>query len=174
MPWANGQGSTTEIFKQPAPTMDRFLWRVSLADVPASGPFSEFPGYERIIAVATGAGMSLTVAGAEPVTVRAGEDAFRFSGAAATACELLAGPIRDFNLIYDPEFVRGDVVVLSDQGRAGFVGAPDQTVLVYVFAGSVEVAGQVIDSGEAVMFEGEAMEVELSAGLAFVVSVVGV
>ncbi|MBT3700020.1 MAG: HutD family protein, partial [Alphaproteobacteria bacterium] len=52
MPWANGQGSTTEIFKQLFPTTDRFLWRVSLADVPDSGRFSVFDGYERVIAVA--------------------------------------------------------------------------------------------------------------------------
>jgi uncharacterized protein len=174
MPWANGLGSTTEIFKQLAPTTDKFLWRVSLADVPASGPFSLFDGYERLIAVATGAGMSLSVAGAEPVTLRAGDGAFRFSGAAATDCELLDGAIRDFNLIYDPEFVRGEVVVLSDQSRAGYKGSADQTVLVFVFEGSAEVAGQVVEAGQAVMVEGNAVTVELCAGLTFVVIVAAV
>ena len=174
MPWANGQGSTTEIFKQLFPTTDRFLWRVSLADVPDSGRFSVFDGYERVIAVATGAGMSLSVAGVQPVTLRVGDDAFGFSGAAATACELLDGAIRDFNLIFDPEFVRGDVVVLSDQGRGEFKSAADQMVLVYVFEGSAEVAGDVVEAGEAVMIEDAAVKVELHAGLAFVVSVVGV
>ena len=171
MPWANGIGSTTEIFKQPSLTPYKFLWRVSLADVPDSGPFSVFDAYERIIAVASGGGMTLRVAGCDPATLRVGEVAYRFSGAAATNCELLAGPIRDFNLIFDPDHVRGEVVVLSGTGRRGFESAPGQTTLVYVFEGSVEMSGDVLAAGFAGMVEGDVVGVELRDGLAFVVSV---
>jgi uncharacterized protein len=174
MPWVNGLGSTTEIFKQPSPTTNKFLWRVSLANVPTSGPFSVFDGYERIIAVASGGGMTLRVAGCDPATLRSGDDAYRFSGAAATDCELLAGPIRDFNLIFDPGFIRGDVVVLSASGRRTFESARGQTTLVYVFEGSVEMSGDVLAAGFAGMVEGDVVGIELRDGLAFVVAVEGV
>ena len=63
MPWKNGFGTTTEIAIDP-PTADvggRFRWRLSIADVERSGPFSAFPGYERTIMVIAGNGMDLAI-----------------------------------------------------------------------------------------------------------------
>ena len=50
MPWKNGYGSTTELAVEPPDAaLDRFDWRVSVAELRGSGPFSTFPGYDRII-----------------------------------------------------------------------------------------------------------------------------
>ena len=100
MPWRNGQGTTTEIAVESSEG-GRFRWRLSIADVAQSGPFSEFPGYERVIAVAEGAGMLLTVSGREREWLDPDSEPYAFSGDAETHCTLLGGPIRDFNLIYD-------------------------------------------------------------------------
>ncbi|MBA3461660.1 MAG: HutD family protein [Deltaproteobacteria bacterium] len=43
--WKNGLGVTHEIWREP--DTEDFAVRVSLAEVTASGPFSQFPGYHR-------------------------------------------------------------------------------------------------------------------------------
>ena len=42
-PWKNGGGITHEVIRVPADPED-FRWRVSMAEVAASGPFSRFTG----------------------------------------------------------------------------------------------------------------------------------
>jgi uncharacterized protein len=111
MPWRNGQGMTTEIAVADG-IGGRFRWRLSIADVAQSGPFSNFAGYERIIAVVAGAGMRLEVAGRAPAVLDGASDPFAFPGEAATSCTLLDGPIRDFNLIYDRDACRGTLDAL--------------------------------------------------------------
>ena len=50
-PWKNGGGSTTEIAIAPlGATVDKFDWRISLATIANSGPFSVFPGVDRTLA----------------------------------------------------------------------------------------------------------------------------
>jgi environmental stress-induced protein Ves len=140
MPWRNGGGTTSEIACEgmaPGSAAGRFRWRLSLADVEASGPFSDFSGYERIIAVASGAGMRLAIGG-DAVELDAASDPFRFPGDAAVECRLLAGSIRDFNLIFDPALCRGAVE------RLRFAEAPTTrhlaggTTLLYALGGPVE------------------------------------
>ena len=48
MPWKNGGGVTTEIAKDGS---EPFLWRASRAQVASDGPFSYFPGYDRILII---------------------------------------------------------------------------------------------------------------------------
>src|SRR5215472_7923266 len=100
MPWRNGLGTTAEIATEPG-AAGRFRWRLSIADVAASGPFSDFAGYDRVIAVASGAGMRLAVAGRAPVELTRDSQPYALPGEAATECTLLEGPIRDFNLMTD-------------------------------------------------------------------------
>src|SRR5579859_6225442 len=100
MPWRNGQGTTAEIALEPGDG-GRFRWRLSIADVAASGPFSDFAGYDRVIAVVGGAGMRLAVAGRPPIELTQASEPYAFAGEAATECTLLQGPIRDFNLMTD-------------------------------------------------------------------------
>ncbi len=51
MPWKNGGGSTEEITRDAGVGLDGFGWRLSIADIEASGGFSVFAGYQRIITV---------------------------------------------------------------------------------------------------------------------------
>lgn len=95
VPWRNGGGFTWEVAVQG--TAADFDWRLSIAEVNQDGPFSPFPGYNRVITVLSGAGMALTVDGVEhrvePLRP------FPFDGASETECRLLDGPVRDFNVI---------------------------------------------------------------------------
>jgi environmental stress-induced protein Ves len=101
MAWKNGAGTTLEIARDGGTGLESFGWRFSIADVGMSGGFSAFTGYQRIITVLQGVGMVLTVDGKASRPLRP-LDPFAFSGNAVVDCVLLAGAIRDFNLIYDP------------------------------------------------------------------------
>ncbi|MGW8726452.1 HutD/Ves family protein [Streptomyces sp. NPDC055808] len=118
VPWRNGGGVTRNIVAHPegAGTAD-FVWRVSLADVGADGPFSGFPGVDRILTVVEGAGMDLMVGGQRRLV----DERFvpqHFPGDAPTDCRLLAGPVVNFNVMFRRgtpapavAVVRGDLTI---------------------------------------------------------------
>ena len=116
MPWKNGGGSTEEITRDAGTGLDGFGWRLSIADIGESGGFSTFAGYERVITVLQGDGMTLTVDGqdARPLLPL---DPFAFSGESKVSCTLLGGPIRDFNLIYAPQRYAARLQSLSGEQR---------------------------------------------------------
>ncbi|MCZ0978790.1 HutD family protein [Streptomyces diastatochromogenes] len=110
-PWKNGGGITTEVVAHPrgAGTED-FAWRISVADVASSGPFSTFEGVDRIITVVEGPGMALTVDGTEHL-VDTRYAPLAFSGEATTDCRLLDGPIVDFNVMVRRTGTKAEVSV---------------------------------------------------------------
>ena len=59
-PWKNGGGVTREVLCLPEGSgFERFDWRVSIAHIASSGPFSSFPGVDRVITLLEGAGVHL-------------------------------------------------------------------------------------------------------------------
>lgn len=139
MPWKNGLGTTTEIAVHPeSASLDAFTWRISIAEVGASGPFSRFPGHDRILVQIDGAPMTLSHDGA-------GEHRlsrlvpYAFAGELATHCTLAEPPARDFNVM-----VRRDVAsarVSVHRLAAGLKVRTDDgdadTRIVYVLDGAV-------------------------------------
>jgi environmental stress-induced protein Ves len=116
MPWKNGGGQTTEIAAFPAGAgLASFVWRVSIADVLHDGPFSPFPGIDRTLVLLEGDGMRLSGDGA-PIELRTRFEPVAFSGDAALHCSLIAGPVRDFNLMVRRGEARGSIVVCRDGG----------------------------------------------------------
>jgi environmental stress-induced protein Ves len=97
-PWKNSGGVTREVAAwPPGAGMDAFDWRISLADVAADGPFSAFPGVDRVLTVIAGEGLVLEVEGQAQ---RLEPDApFAFPGEAQVAARLTGGPIRDLNVM---------------------------------------------------------------------------
>ncbi|WLH15391.1 HutD family protein [Pseudomonas hefeiensis] len=116
MPWKNGGGSTEEITRDSGSGLDGFGWRLSIADIGESGGFSTFAGYERIISVLQGDGMTLTVDGQATRSLHP-LDPFAFSGESHVTCTLLGGAIRDFNLIYAPKRYRARLQWMGGQQR---------------------------------------------------------
>lgn len=97
-PWKNGGGVTRELACFPAGAgFDDFLWRVSIAEVNQSGPFSRFPGIDRVILLLDGGGMVLRSDQGEHALTSALEP-HAFRGEAQVDAELL-GTSRDFNLM---------------------------------------------------------------------------
>lgn len=145
MPWKNGAGSTLEIARDAGDGLDGFGWRLSIADVGESGGFSAFVGYQRVITVLEGAGMQLEVDGERSRALTA-LDAFAFNGGSAVHCELIDGPIRDFNLIYSPKRYAARLQWLRVEGEIKLFSAAS-TVLLFAAEGGVSlgVDGQCSD-----------------------------
>lgn len=114
MPWKNGGGATTELLIHPAgASLDAgFTWRLSMADVASSGPFSSFPGIDRTLLLLAGNGMELDH-GEHGIQLLEGPlRPVTFSGDWATRGRLLDGPCRDFNVMSARGGARQHVTVL--------------------------------------------------------------
>jgi environmental stress-induced protein Ves len=96
MPWKNGLGVTREVAL--GGDAVAFDWRVSIATVAASGPFSAFPGIDRTIAVLKGEGMLLDVDGARHELLTSGEP-FSFAGEAKVHADCIGGETTDLNIM---------------------------------------------------------------------------
>ena len=97
-PWKNGGGITHEAIRVPTHG-DSFRWRISVAEIAVSGPFSDFSGYTRAMVLLRGAGVRLKFSDGRQKILREIGDLVEFDGALATQCELLAGGCADLNLI---------------------------------------------------------------------------
>ena len=154
-PWKNGGGSTTQLAVHGEG--DRWLWRVSVADVATSGPFSDFPGYERTILLLEGDGMELTVDGARTTLDRPFVP-FTFDGDATTTCRLLGGPVRDLNVIVDRSRARATVEVVEN----ATVRIASKSALVYGLDAAARVEPYAVARGELLRIdaaEGASLEV---------------
>lgn len=99
VPWRNGQGTTREIIQNPdAPADGRFDWRLSIATVDRSGPFSVFPGIDRTIAVLSGDGFMLRVADQE-AHLSTQSSPYAFAGELVAAALVAGGPSSDLNIM---------------------------------------------------------------------------
>lgn len=134
--WKNGGGVTWQIASEPPGAGYAFDWRISLANVASNGPFSSFPGVDRILTVLEGA-MRLSVADRPPIVLDPTAAPYSFPGDAACAAELIE-PVVDLNLMVRRDAFRADVetVHLGEKTRLGLDG---DTVIVFVATGQVEV-----------------------------------
>lgn len=136
MLWRNGLGSTLEIARDTPAGEEDWGWRVSLADVAQSGAFSPFAGMTRIISVIEGAGMVLNIDGAPAPELGCWEPLV-FSGDAQVHCQLLDGPVRDFNLIYHADRYQADLTWLRVEGQLQ-IDAPESCI-VFCAQGALDV-----------------------------------
>jgi uncharacterized protein len=163
MPWKNGLGTTTEVgIEPPGADLDSFRWRVSIADVTASGPFSRFAGCDRIIVQLDGEPMTIVhegrgVFGLSPVAPH------YFAGEEATRVELTS-TARDFNVIVRRDRACAEVAAHHlARGVTLDVGPKSATVLIYLVRGMARVATQGATAG---LSPGETCVVEGVASLA--------
>jgi uncharacterized protein len=123
-PWKNGGGVTRELacFPQDA-ALDEFVWRISIADVAASGPFSHFPGVERLIMLLEGDGMHLQFENGKHHALTEPLQPYRFRGEAELYALLAGKPSRDFNLMLRRDKADGKLLVWRNANTlsGGFV-----------------------------------------------------
>ncbi len=141
-PWKNGGGITHEAIRMPA-TGDSFRWRLSVAHIDRSGPFSDFAGYNRTMVLLQGNGAALKFARGGPRLLRQVGDMAQFDGALATQCELENGPCVDLNLMAAKSLPDVRARVLRLQGPLA-LGESEGSTLVFPIEASVvlRVAGE--------------------------------
>lgn len=139
MPWKNGGGSTTELAIYPAQSTmnDPFHWRVSLAQLNGSGPFSSFPGYDRSIVLLSGHPMQLIhkngdheLKQLQPLVP------YLFPGEWTTEGQL-EGRAEDFNLMLRREAVSGSLECLHVNATGPLTAQLAKTTFLWVFRGEV-------------------------------------
>ncbi|HLM42608.1 MAG TPA: HutD family protein [Myxococcaceae bacterium] len=155
MPWKNRGGVTRELLKVPHPIdPSRFLARLSIATVAASGPFSVFPGVDRILTLLEGRGMALSFGGGPEVVLDRPLRPFAFPGEADVQCRLLGDePVRDFNLMVDRAVAEASLGVLHLGPGESRTVAGAWTVLLHVLEGRVSVAGEPLAAAETLWLE---------------------
>ncbi|PTD19370.1 HutD/Ves family protein [Sphingomonas fennica] len=113
VPWKNGGGVTREIRAHPPGAgMGDFQWRFSMAEVAAAGPFSIFPGVDRILAVLAG---ELRLAG-EAIgerTITPESPPFAFAGDVAMDGTPIGGAVIDLNAMVRRDRYRAEMTRLG-------------------------------------------------------------
>jgi environmental stress-induced protein Ves len=179
MPWKNGAGSTTELYIAPpgASVQSGFDWRISLAQVPASGPFSVFPDYQRTIVLLKGDPMHLVHEGRIRHELQALQP-YDFHGAWQTEGLLTGQPVEDFNVMVRDGFGRARVDVQKGSEKSAFSVQHDDLCFIYCHQGSFTVSlqnqKQRITEHEALFTEHAAkvlLQAESPASIALIVSI---
>ncbi|WP_049973882.1 HutD family protein [Azospirillum sp. B4] len=134
--WKNGGGVTREVARQDEDA-GNILWRVSIAEVREAGPFSHFPGVDRVLAVLEGRLLLDFGGGAAPVLVTPDTAAHPFPGDVPVSGTPDGGPVTDLNLMVRRGAVRGAQHRLPP-GMSSLPPNPEATRLL-VAAGGVEV-----------------------------------
>jgi uncharacterized protein len=114
--WRNGGGSMRDLWVWPRSGQrddsrdknqdnspdgawdDAWQYRISVANIDRSGPFSSFPGVARWFTLIEGSGVVLEFEG-RTVLLKVGDAPCFFEGAEAPYCRLLGGPCRALNLM---------------------------------------------------------------------------
>lgn len=124
MPWKNGGGVTRELYRLASPEGgDGFDFRISMAKVGQSGPFSFYPGIDRVLMLVEGGGFKLSFVDRDAVLLTRPFEPVHFTGEQAIDCELLAAECLDFNVMTNRAWGRTEVQVhrLPAQQAHGFV-----------------------------------------------------
>ena len=112
VPWKNGQGITREIYRIPLEAdAKEFYFRLSMAAVNQSGPFSLFPGKDRFLMLLEGKGFRLTFDDKSQVALTAPFDSMEFEGEEAVHCDLVDKASSDFNVMTDRNWGKSTITL---------------------------------------------------------------
>jgi environmental stress-induced protein Ves len=152
-PWRNGGGLTREIASwPPGSTLSRFDWRISIAHIASSGPFSVFPGVDRVITLLEGAGVVLhAVDGSVNHHLDQPLQPFAFKGEVPMQADLLGQDCHDFNVMTRRSACTASVQVLNRSARL----PSEPHGLLLVCRGQWEANGHALAAGEGLWWHDE-------------------
>lgn len=156
MPWRNGAGTTREYCKVGG---EEFDWRLSVAEIVQAGPFSTFPGIDRILVLLTGDGVHLRFGTGEVVSLAQPLQLVRFAGETAVDSTPLGGATTDLNLMWRRDRFTADVAIIEQTGPGRLDG--EGTNVAFVASGAVRVGGDELGVGDVVRWQG-ALDVDAS------------
>lgn len=149
VPWKNGGGMTRMLAAQSEG--DKTLWRLSLADIQRDGPFSTFPGMERVLTIVAGDGIDLS--GKDGTLQARPWQPLSFSGGLELDGKLVGTESQAFNLMFDGACLDAQVSPLF----GGEADLPDATNVIFCGKGRVAVSGEDdLADGQGIVLEGTA------------------
>jgi len=151
--WKNGGGWTRTVASQKA--MGELRWRVSVADIGASGPFSRFDGMERTAVMVRGGDLCLS-SETEAWHFDGPGSFAQFSGERELQCSKPGVPTQLWNVMVRRGQAEANLLIAEDQ-TVDLPLAPD--VLALVLRGRFELAlhgaeAQTFASGEGLHLQG--------------------
>ena len=133
-PWKNGGGVTYQVASEPAgASLSDFDWRVSIAQITSSGPFSVFPDVDRILII-LGGRLALSVDGQVGALATPRTAAQTFAGDVAAWAMPIGEPVEDLNLMYRRGRFQGEIKQLR-AGRRHKLETGDDLILAIVIGG---------------------------------------
>ena len=150
-PWKNNGGITREVACCPAGAGFDFDWRISLAEVTTSGPFSIFPGMERSLTVLTGS-MMLHLQAREPVELTQDSAPYAFPGDIPCTATLNS-PVTDLNVMTRRDRFTAQIARASGHGMMR-VKMPTDSAFLVVTAGEIETTSHHLRCYDALQIEG--------------------
>lgn len=134
VPWKNGGGMTRMLGARNEG--GKTLWRLSLADIQSDGPFSAFPGLQRVLTIVAGDGIDLSGGGG---TLQARPwRPLPFSGDLALDSKLIGAESQAFNLMFDGGRLTAQVTSLSENET----DLPEAINVIFCGEGRVAVSGE--------------------------------
>ena len=139
VPWKNGGGTTTELAQGLARASDQeWSWRISLADVEQSGPFSIFTGIDRITCVVEGDGMDLRHEDGSVIALEPNQPV-AYDGGTTVVGVLRKTPIRNFNVMVDRRFLRATVTIVQGPNALSVQTERGKTLFIHMLQGQCSV-----------------------------------
>jgi environmental stress-induced protein Ves len=166
MPWKNAAGTTHEITIYPASanTSDAgFIWRMSIADVTVDAPFSRFPGYDRLIMLLDGNGMTLESGTLGTLSLDKPLQPMALPGELPVTAKLKGGPCRDLNVMTQRTKARARLSVHRIAGAPLAVSGDSEAMLAYAVTGAITAGGVRAGEGDTLIREGRGDRVEIAA-----------
>lgn len=149
VPWKNGGGMTRMLAARDEG--DKTLWRLSLADIQRDGPFSTFPGLQRVLTIVAGDGIDLS---SKDGTLMARPwQPLPFAGDLELDSTLVGAESQAFNLMFDGARLNAQVSPLIGGGA----DLPDATNVIFCGKGQVSVSGEDdLTDGQGMVLKGAA------------------
>lgn len=129
MPWKNGGGTTTEIYRLEGEEAEDFVFRLSMARIENDGPFSRFDGYDRHLVLLQGNGCILDSNGKQLALTNTSQP-YSFAGERKIDCRLIEGPVTDFNVIISRNWGTA-LVEVSQDAKDQLIKCHDEMLFFY-------------------------------------------
>jgi environmental stress-induced protein Ves len=157
--WRNGGGWTRTIAcgridGTAVAGADDWDWRLSVAEIEADGPFSLFAGVDRVLVLLDGAGIELAFADGDRQRLVEPLARIAFAGERALHCALVAGPTRDFNLMWRRRRMVAALTVVDLDAAPAALASAGALHALYVVCGALEVDGELASAGDTVVLAG--------------------
>lgn len=137
VPWKNGKGLTRELYSIPHDSdPELFNFRLSMAKVTESAPFSIYPGIDRFLMLLDGDGFRLKFEDQADAVLNSPFDCLEFEGEEVIMCELLKGECIDFNVMTNRLWGKSSVISsLLKKGQSKKISAKVES-FIYLYSSS--------------------------------------